>query len=269
MEDKTILEVTLNQRGLRVAVLSDIHGNIRALNAVLEEVERDQPDRIVVCGDVAAGPFPGDTLERLMELGARAYFVRGNADRELISAFDSHLKFDPKEENPARLFSSWCAQQINQRQRNYLASFKDRVVLEVVGLGSVLFCHGSPRSDEEIITSLTPKTSLEKLFAGVEEKVVVCGHTHHQFDRKTVGYRVINPGSIGMPYEGKPGAFWAFLGPDVKLRRTEYDFERAVEDVLSTGYPDPSYQETILTPPKPDEIAAFFETVAAGRGERS
>ena len=80
MEDKTILEVTLNQRGLRVAVLSDIHGNIRALNAVLEEVERDQPDRIVVCGDVAAGPFPGDTLERLMELGARAYFVRGNAD---------------------------------------------------------------------------------------------------------------------------------------------------------------------------------------------
>jgi len=269
MEGEMILEVAPGQRGLRVAALSDIHGNIQALNAVLEEVERDQPDRIVVCGDVAAGPFPGDTLERLMDLGERAYFIRGNADRELISAYDSRLQFDPEEEDPARFISSWSAQQINQKQRNFLASFEDRVVLEIIGLGSVLFCHGSPRSDEEIITSLTPEDSLEKLLAGLEEKVVVCGHTHHQFDRKTDGYRVINAGSVGMPYEGKPGAFWAFLGPEVSLRRTEYDFESAVEAALSNGYPDPSYQETILTPPKPDKVAAFFEKVAAGRGERS
>jgi putative phosphoesterase len=264
-----ILEITNNQRGLRVAALSDIHGNIQALNAVLEEVERDQPDMIVVCGDVAAGPFPGDTLERLMELGERARFIRGNADRELISAYDSRLQFDPEEEDPARFFSSWGAHQINQRQRDFLASFEDRVVLEIIGLGRVLFCHGSPWSDEEIITYLTPEDSLDKLLAKLEEKVVVCGHTHHQFDRNTDGYRVINAGSIGMPYEGKPGAFWVLLGPDVNLRRTEYDFERAVEDALSTGYPDPSYQKTILTPPKPDEVAAFFEKVAAGRGERS
>jgi hypothetical protein len=129
----------------------------------------------------------------------------------------------------------------------------------------VLVCHGSPRSDEEIITSFTPEDSLEKLLAGLEEKVVVCGHTHHQFDRKTDGYRVINTGSIGMPYEGKPGAFWVLLGPDVKSRRTEYDFERAVKDALSIGYPDPSYQETILTPPKSDKVAALFEKIAAGR----
>ena len=263
-----VLEVNPSQRGLRVAALSDIHGNIRALNAVLEEVEREQPDKIVVCGDVAAGPFPGETVDRLMELGERAYFIRGNADRELISAYDSRLQIDP-EEDPARILTSWSAQQINQRQRDFLASFEDRVVLEVAGLGRVLFCHGSPRSDEEIITSLTPEDSLEKLLAGLDEKVVVCGHTHHQFDRKTDNFRVINAGSIGMPYEGKPGAFWALLGPGVDLRRTEYDFEGAVEDALSTGYPDPSYQETILTPPKPDEVAAFFEKVAAERGERS
>jgi putative phosphoesterase len=262
-------ELIPDQRGSRIAALSDIHGNIQALNAVLEEIDRDQPDMIVVCGDVASGPFPNETLERLMELGEPAYFIRGNADRELVSAYDSHLQFNPEEKDPALLFSSWSAQQINRRQRNFLASFEDRVVLDVLGLGKVLFCHGSPRSDEEIITSLTPEDSLEKLLAGINEKVVVCGHTHHQFDRKMHAYRVINPGSIGMPYEGKPGAYWALLGPEVYLRRTEYDFGRAVEHAHSVGYPDTSYQETILTPPKPDEVAAFFEEVAVGRGERS
>lgn len=254
--------------GSRVAVLSDIHGNIRALNAVLEEVEREQLDMIVVCGDVATGPFPSDSLKRLMGLGQRAYFIRGNADRELISAYDSHLQFNPKEENPARFFSSWSAQQINKKERDFLASFYDRVTLEVASLGSVLFCHGSPRSDDEIITSLTPEGILHKLFSGLGEKVVVCGHTHHQFDRTTDRYRVVNVGSVGMPYEGKPGAFWALLGPGVDLRRTEYNFKHAVEEVLSTDYPDPSYQETILNPPKPDEVAVFFEKAAAERGER-
>jgi putative phosphoesterase len=254
---------------LHVAALSDIHGNIRALNAALEDLEHDKPDAIVVCGDVAAGPFPSEVLERLMGLGERAYFIRGNADRELIDAYDNHLQYNPEVENPAQFFSSWSAQHINQRQRNFLASFEDRVVLAVTGLGGVLFCHGSPRSDEEIITSLTPVDSLAKLLVGLQEKVVVCGHTHHQFNRKINGYRVINAGSIGMPYEGIPGAFWVLLGPDINLRRTEYDYQRAVEDALSAGYPDPSYQETILTPPKPEEVAAFFEKVAYERGERS
>jgi len=161
------------------------------------------------------------------------------------------------------------ARRIDRGQRDFLASFNDRAALEVVGLGRVLFCHGSPRSDEEIIPSLTPPDVLERLLAGLEEHVLVCGHTHHQFDLSTGGYRVINAGSIGMPYEGKPGAYWALLGPGVDLRRTEYDFDRAVEEALETGYPDPSYRDTMLCPPIPEEIAAFFEKVAAGRGERS
>jgi putative phosphoesterase len=252
-----------------VAALSDIHGNIRALNAVLGEVEREQPDAIVVCGDVATGPFPGEALNRLMNLGKPAYFVRGNADRELVSAYDRQLQFDPEEKDRLRLFSSWTAQRIDKKQRDFLASFQDRVVFEVTGLGGVLFCHGSPRSDNEIITSLTPEDILGKLLAELAEKTVVCGHTHHQFDRKTDGFRVVNAGSVGMPYEGIPGAFWALLGPDVDLRKTAYDFDRLVAEALSAGYPDPSYQEIILNPPKPDEVAAFFEQVAADRGERS
>lgn len=257
-----------SQSGLRVAALSDIHGNIRALNAVLEEVEREKPDRIVVCGDTASGPFPDETLARLMELGERALFVWGNADRALASAFDRQVQFDPVEKEPARYVSAWCAQRIDPEQRDFLSSFNDRVGLEVAGLGDTCFCHGSPRSDEEIITSLTPEDHLLKLLAGLDEKVLVCGHTHHQFDRKAGDYRVVNTGSIGMPYEGKPGAFWATLGPGVDLRRTDYDFERAVEEAQSAGYPDPSYWETLLNPPQAEVVAAFFEKVAAERGER-
>ncbi len=253
---------------LRVAVLSDIHGNIRALDAVLEEVENQQVDTLVFCGDVASGPFPGETLIRLMELAGRAHFVRGNSDRELVSACDGFLQFNPTGKETGKSISAWSAQFVNQSQRDFLASFEENVVLEVRGLGKVLFCHGSPRSDEQIITSLTPEADLEKILAGVNEKVIVCGHTHHQFDLRAGRYRVINSGSVGMPYEGKPGAYWAILGPAVEFRRSEYDAEKAVEESLETGYPDLEYRETLLTPPKADEVAAYFENVAIERGER-
>ena len=109
---------------------------------------------------------------------------------------------------------------------------------------------------------------LEEVQREQPDVIVVCGHTHHQFDRRIGGYRVVNAGSVGMPYEGTPGAFWALLGPDLDLRKTEYDFERAVGEALSTGYPDPAHQGIILNPPKSDEVAAFFEKFAADRGER-
>jgi putative phosphoesterase len=256
------------QNGLRVAVLSDIHGNRRALEAVLAEVEKEKPDKIVIGGDVALGPFPCETIECLMALGDRALFVRGNADRELVEAFDEKLAYDPKEENPGKRLSTWSAQQINETQRNFLASFQDTVKLDVLGLGEVLFCHGSPRSDNEIITSLTPPETLEKLFQGIDDKVVVCGHTHHQFDRITDDFRVINPGSVGMPYEGQAGAYWALLGPSVQLRRTVYDVLKAAQEAEVAGYPDVEYRATLITPPAAAEVAAYFEEMAAKRGER-
>ncbi len=252
-----------------VAVLSDIHGNNHALEAVLKDVERNRPDRIVVCGDVGPGPFIRETLDRLMSLGAPASFVRGNGDRELVSAYDNHLPYNPDEKDPARMLAAWNAAQIDKKQRDFLAGFKDQVVLNIAGLGRVLFCHGSPRSDEEIITSQTPEAILDKFLAGIHEKTVVCGHTHHQFDRNLERYRVINAGSVGMPYEGRPGAYWAMLGPGVDFQRTEYDTERVVDEADSIGYPDASYRENLLTPPKAEEVAVYFEEVAAQRGERS
>jgi predicted phosphodiesterase len=243
---------------MKVAALNDVHGNIAALEAVLEDVERDDPDAIVFGGDVATGPFARETLAVLTSLRDRAYFVRGNADREIVAAYDSRAEFDENDEDPVRRASAWLAQQLTPEERDFLASFEETVVLDVDGLGPSRFCHGSPRSDEEIITHLTPDDRLAEFVAGVEERVVVCGHTHMQFERLVGETRIVNAGSVGMPYEGERGAFWLLLGPDLSFRRTEYDVEAAAKGLAS--HPEGgNIAELLLRPPGKDEVAAFFE----------
>src|SRR4051812_15210800 len=172
---------------MRIAVLCDIHGNLPALDAVLAEVDLHDVDAIVVGGDVVPGPFMAETADRLRALGDRARFVRGNGDREVVAAFDAGT---PPEE-PVR-FTAWCAARLDRAQRDFLASFEPVVRLPVDDLGPVLFCHGSPRSDTEVITQITPPERLAPMLAGVEEPVVVCGHTHHQFVLEADGTRVVN-----------------------------------------------------------------------------
>lgn len=252
----------------RIAVISDVHGNVTALDAVLTEIDGQRLDAIVVCGDVASGPDPAGTLDRLLAL-ERAHFVRGNADREVLEAFDDGRRFEPTDENPARRSGAWAAEQLARPQRDFLAGFRDTVVLPLDRAGEVLFCHGSPGSDEEIITSLTPERALGRMLASVEQPLVVCGHTHVQFSRVWNGTTVINAGSVGMPYEGRRGAFWLLLEPEVRFRRTEYDYKLAAQRVLTSGYPEAeSTRDVILDPPDPGEVEAYFETVAADRGER-
>jgi putative phosphoesterase len=254
----------------RVAVIADIHGNAAALDAVLAELAADRPDAIVVGGDVATGPEPAEVLERLMGL-ENARFVQGNSDRELVDAYDAGSAFDPDDPDPARKSAAWCAPRITRAQRDFLAGFERRAVLTVAGLGEVLFCHGSPRSDLEIMTSLTPEETMRRLLARVGERVVVCGHTHVQFDRTVGGTRIVNAGSVGMAYEGARGAFWLRLGPDVDLRRTEYDVQPVAERFLASDYWDADglAREILLAPPDPLEVERFFEQVAADRGERT
>jgi predicted phosphodiesterase len=253
---------------VRVAALSDVHGNIAALEVVLAEVERAGVDAIVVGGDVGTGPFSTEVLRRLMGLADRAFFVRGNADRELVDAFDAGIAFDPDEDDPARRSGAWSAARITRAERDFVAGFRDKVTLDVDGLGPTLFCHGTPDSDTRMLTSRTPDADLLRILAGVRERVVVCGHTHVQFDRTIDGVRVLNPGSVGMPYEGRRGAFWALLGPSVELRRTEYDVERAVSEIRASDYVGDDHAEILLAPPDPVEVAEYFETLAAERGER-
>jgi len=209
---------------MRIAVMADIHGNLPALEAVLSDVALEASNVVVVCGDVASGPLPVKALDLLRALsGAR--FVRGNADRALVTAVDGGEL--PAFPGPA---ANWCAAQLSREHRDFLASFSPTVTVDVDGLGRVLFCHGSPRSDVEMMTSETPDERLREVTAGVEADVVVCGHTHMPFDRMVGRVRVINPGSVGMPY-GHPGAYWALLGPEVEFRRTDYDREAAAERI--------------------------------------
>lgn len=251
---------------MRVAALNDIHGNLPALRAVLADVASESVDAIVVGGDVVPGPLPRGTIEQLMAL-PDARFVRGNGEREVIEAYDSD-RTDPRAlEGPAERAAAHAAARISRPHRDFLAEFAPVFVLEVEGLGSTLFCHGSPRSDTEILTRVTPEHRLRNVLSGTTEKVVVCGHTHQQFDRSIEGWRVVNAGSVGMPYEGRRGAYWALLGPGVELRRTEYELDQALGELEAGGFPDlqEMLNESLLEPAKPAEVAAFFERQADSR----
>jgi putative phosphoesterase len=255
------------QKGSRVGAIYDVHGNLPALEAVLADLQAVEPDLVVVGGDVVAGPMPAEVLDRLVALGEGVCFVRGNADREVVAAYDGLYAEAIDAEDPAERVAAYAASKIDRGRRDLLASFAEGLVVEVEGLGQVLFCHGSPRSDQEIVTTATTEGRLRKILAGVDQDLVVCGHTHAQFDRRIDGKRVVNAGSVGMPYQGKPvGAFWLLLGPGgVSLRRSDYDLGRAVGVIRATGYPDAEdIAEILLEPPDPEWVADFFEEQAAG-----
>jgi predicted phosphodiesterase len=151
---------------VRVAALYDIHGNLPALEAVLAEVEAAAPDLVVVGGDVVAGPLPAETLERLVAVGDRVRWVMGNADRKVVEAYDRGGRPEDPEDAIDRL-DAWVARHLTRTQRDRLAAFEPLVRAEVDGLGPVLFCHGSPRSDEEIITAVSPEERLAPMLDAV------------------------------------------------------------------------------------------------------
>ena len=245
---------------MRLAALYDIHGNLRALEAVLAELEREAPDHILVGGDVALGPLPGETLDQLMALGDRVTFIRGNCDREMTTPAAERSR------SPWGERTQWAAERCTEAQLRLLAGLPTAVACDVGDLGRVLFCHGSPKRDDEILTRLTPERRLRAVLSGEEHGLVVSGHTHVQYDRLALGRRWVNPGSVGMAYEALPGAYWAMFGPGVSLRRTEYDVERAIADVRASGFPDGEafVEKYLLKRPDPAEASAFFERLAGG-----
>ena len=253
---------------IRIAAIYDIHGNLPALDAVLGDIERENPDLIIIGGDVASGPLPRETLERLMGLGDRARFIRGNADRELVACFDG-AAVNPDLPDAAQATARWVAGQLERRHRDFLADLRERAVIAVDGLGDILFCHGSPRSDEEILTEASSDIRVGKALTGVVQRVVVCGHTHMQFDRCVGGVRVVNAGSVGMPY-GEPGAYWLLLGPGVEMRRTSYDLVAAAAVIRASGYPlaDDFADHNLLAPPTAAEAITVFEGLASSHYPR-
>ncbi len=219
---------------MRIAVLSDIHGVVPALEAVLAEPDVASADRVVLTGDLASGPQPAETLDLLSTLGERAVWVRGNADRELVE-----IRRGEREAFPDAI-SPWAAEQLRADQVDLLAGLPLAVTLPVAGLGTVLFCHASPRDDEEVVLADSRLARWAEVFEPLDDSIsaVACGHTHMPFVRLAHRRLVLNPGSVGMPYGGA-GAHWALLGPGVELRVTEFDLDHAIDRITSeSGYPD-------------------------------
>lgn len=238
-------------------MLCDIHGNLPALQAVLAEVEEAGVDLVVFGGDVAAGPMPVETIEVLAGYKGRARFVRGNADRRMVEIFDG-----VKEKMGG--MEVWLASAISRSHRDFLSTFKPAVEVDVDGLGLVLCCHAGPDSDElPIITPATPDEVIAEVLASTEAAMVIGGHTHMQFDRPVGGKRMMNAGSVGRPYAGEPGAYWALLGPEVDLRRTAYDFAAAAEAMRGTDCPERNELAAgIVRPPTAEEAITVFERMA-------
>jgi putative phosphoesterase len=237
---------------LRVAALADVHGNLPALEAVLADVEREGVDLIVFCGDVALGLLPRETLDAVMRLDAR--FVRGNCEREMVAAYDSgHV-------DERGLLDEWAIAQLEPRHRDFMASFEPTVSAD-----GVRYCHATPHDDMPILTRMSPDQRVRELIGEIDERVVVCGHTHMQFDRTVDGIRIVNAGSVGMPY-GTTAACWALIEDgDAKHRRTQYDLEAAAERLRASGHRerDRLIAENVLQAPSEEEAIEFFERQAA------
>jgi predicted phosphodiesterase len=242
---------------MRVAALYDIHGNLPALEAVLDDVRQAGVDFVVVGGDVLPGPMPVETLDCLHRLEIPAVFLRGNGDRESLALLAGASPIAvPAAYLPAM---RWVAQQLRPEQVRWIGSWPPTVTVDVAGVGPVLFCHATPRSDTELFTRLTPDEQLMPAFGALTVPAVVCGHTHMQFERRIGRCRVFNAGSVGMPF-GAPGAYWLLLGPDVQFRHTAYDLAMAAARIGETGYPQATEfaSGNVLSPPSEERMLEVF-----------
>ena len=246
---------------MRVAALYDIHGNLPALEAVLRELEGEGADRVLIGGDVIPGPMARGCMELLGDLDLPTDFISGNGEREVLAILAGGV--GPSVPPSVRESIRWSGEQLSPRQRDLIASWDATVRIEVDGIGEVLFCHATPASDSDIFTRETTVDRLLPVFEPSGAPLCVCGHTHMQFDRMVGPTRVVNAGSVGMPF-GEPGAYWALLGPGIELRRTMYDAKHAGERILHSGYPQAAEfaESNVLNPPPEDAMLARLESAA-------
>jgi putative phosphoesterase len=239
------------------AAIYDIHGNLPALEAVVEDIRRAEVDRVIVGGDVVPGPMPRETLACLLDLDIPTQFIHGNGDREVLATrVGKETSAIPER---FREIIRWNAQQLFPEDERLLANWPLTLRLEIRGLGEVLFCHATPRNDTEVFTRLTAEERLLPIFEGLDVTLVICGHTHMQFDRTIGKVRVVNAGSVGIPF-GKPGAYWLLLGPEVQLRHTSYNPGKAAERIRTTSYPQAEdfAEHNVLQPPSEREMLELF-----------
>jgi len=221
---------------MKIAALYDVHGNVHALEAVLAECE--DADVVLFGGDIAAGPFPRETVE-LARSVLNARFVRGNADEGTAM---------PDE------IARWTKAQLEQEEVEWLGGLPWSQTLD-----DTLYVHANP-IDFGIVTQWTPDAELERYLVEIDTPRIVTGHVHMQWTRELDGVRWTCAGSIGMPYEAEPGAYWTLVdGGDVSFRHTDYDRERAAAAIRTSGYPVKGFaEENVLAVPTRNEARAFF-----------
>lgn len=228
-----------------LGVVSDIHGNLPALEAALADLEREHVDGLVCLGDVALGPQPSETLARIRSLGCPV--VMGNWDAWALDGFP-----EPQGELPRRFVEQgeWWARRLSLEDRAFMATFQQRVELRVGG-ADVLGFHGSPSSYDDTILATTPHEALVRMLDGCDQPLLLCGHSHVQLVRVIEGRLLVNPGSVGLPFRGvalgepqliSPWAEYAIVRIDtgrvsVELRRTRYDVRRMLQDTIESGAP--------------------------------
>jgi predicted phosphodiesterase len=245
---------------VRIAVLADIHGNLPALEAVLAELDGESCDALVVAGDLVPGPFPAECLAALRARPEPIHWVKGNGEREVVAAIDG-------DDAPESAHHSAAA--LSRADRDGLDGWPIALALD-----GVCFCHGSPRTEDEVITRATPEPVLREMLAEVHERLVIGGHTHQQMVRAMLGSGspcadYANAGSVGRPYEGEPAAFWMVVQDgEPELRRTAYDVDAAVARIRASGDPgaDDALEGSITDLASPEWVTAFFEH-GAGRGD--
>ena len=244
-----------------LAALYDIHGNLPALEAVLRDVRRNRVDQLVIGGDVLPGPMPCEVLELLRTLDIPARFIHGNGDREVLAQMTgAETPWYRHAREEWRVPVRWTAEQLGGHLRDAISSWPSTLRLDVSGVGDVLFCHATPHNDVDCFTRMTPDSRVRGIVGGCRASMVVCGHTHMQFDRRVDDIRVVNAGSVGMPFS-EPGAYWLLIeSGGVELRRTEYDLTDAAARIRATAYPDAEEfaAHNVLDPPSEDEMLEIF-----------
>lgn len=233
---------------MRIALISDIHGNYVSLEAVLADIEAQQVDRIICLGDVATiGPQPIEVITRLQEL--ECDFIAGNHETDVLNnaAMEQRPNVSPMVVETVK----WCTQQLSEEQLDFLRSFQATLEIQLEKDTTLLCFHGSPHSNTDIILATTPADELETLLAGRKATILAGGHTHAPMIRRYKGTLLVNPGSVGEPLEqwptpGTPRIVpWAeYATIDVKngnigveLRRVSVDVSAIRQASLSSTNP--------------------------------
>ena len=241
---------------MRVAAVYDIHGNLPALEEVLAEIRALRVDCVVVGGDVIPGPMPTEVLRSLLELPMPTQFIYGNGEVAVLEAMAGREPLAVPEQH--RPIIRWTAEQLLE-QKQVLIGWPSTTSMEVPDLGQVLFCHAIPRDENEVFTRITDEERLLPVFEGLNVSAVVCGHTHMQFDRMIGRIRVVNAGSVGMPF-GCTGADWLLFDEGIQLKHTNYDLDKAAERIRQSGYPEAEafVEHYLLNPPTETQMLSAF-----------